>query len=93
MNWFQKLKGTRPRIWTVVTLPAYIFATFILFPIEVLCAFVPNIWHEIREMFNHLRWDWRDSYREGAYIIKWCWKDWFSIVKTGKGLNDETEQG
>ena len=39
MNAIQKLKKTKPRVWTVVVFPVFIFATLIVFPF----AFVWNL--------------------------------------------------
>ncbi len=86
MNWFNRIKKSHPRIWAVITFPVFIFGTLVVFPLEILLNFIPCVWHELKEMFGHLRWDWVDCCKEPVYVIKWCWKDWFLIIKTGKGL-------
>ena len=92
MNWFQRIKKSHPRTWAVITFPVFIFGTLIVFPLDILVNFIPDIWHELKEMFGHLRWDWRDCCKEPVYVIKWCWKDWFLIIRTGKGLGNEVHE-
>lgn len=92
MNWFRKIKKSYSRTWAVVVFPVFIFGTLIVFPLDILINFIPDVWHELKEMFGHFRWDWRDCCEEPVYVIKWCWKDWFSIIKTGKGLQNEVHE-
>ena len=89
MNSIQKLKKTHPRLWAVITFPAFVFATFILFPIEMIVVFVPCLWSEIKSAFSNIIWDWKDCKKEPLLIIKLAWKDWVCIIRTGKGLEDE----
>ena len=95
MNLIQRLKKNKPRVWAVIVFPAFIFATLVLFPIEVLINCTIELYHDtvrtFREFFRDLYWDCKYANREGVYIIKWAWKDWTHIVRTGKGLKDEKE--
>ena len=95
MNAIQRLKKSHPRVWLLVAFPGYLFGTFILFPLEFAIAFFRScfwlLWRGIREFFGDLRSDIRFDNREAVYVLRWAWKDWFSILKTGKGIEGPLE--
>ena len=90
MNPFKKLNKTHPRIWAIIVFPIFIFGTLVVFPLDILINFVPCIFSELKSAFRHIIWDWRDCCKEPVYVIKWCWRDWYTIITTGKGLKTET---
>lgn len=93
MNAIQKLKKTKPRAWAIVVFSVFIFATLIVFPFAFVWNFLDNffclMFRSIRYFFHDLYWDCKHDTNDAIYCIKFAWRDWFSIVKTGKGLYDE----
>lgn len=97
MNAIQKLKKTKPRAWAVVVFPVFIFATLIVFPFAFVWNFLDNFFclmcRSIKEFFHDLYVDCKYDNKEAVYCIKWAWRDWFSIIRTGKGFYDRGENG
>lgn len=92
MNAFQRLKKSNPKTWAWVTLPVFIFATLVVLPVSIIWDCVDNffrlMYRSVREFFHDLYYDCKYDNKDVIPYMKLVWKDWFSIVRTGKGINN-----
>lgn len=95
MNAIQRLKKRNNRVWAITTFPVFVFATIVVFPIAAIWNCVDVFFHllfrSVREFFIDLYYDCKYDNKDAVYCIKWAWRDWYSIITTGKGLNDKLD--